>query len=100
MKTIYLDSEFKCHITNDGQMTAVETDCFDGKCDAFIEGHRYIPAGESWTRSDGVVFRGEMIAPWKDYKILCAYQEQYESMLPELQDMQTALETLGVTADE
>lgn len=38
MKIIYIDLDFKCHVTNDGTMTAVETDFFDGKCDAFIEG--------------------------------------------------------------
>ena len=82
---IYIDSVFLCHTTNsDGTLTAVETDFFDGKCDALIEGYRFIPAGESWTRSDGVVFHGEMISPWKDYTILAAYQEQYEAMQAEL----------------
>lgn len=78
MKTIYLDSECKCHVASDGTMTAVETDAFDGKCDAYIEGYRFVPVGESWTRSDGTVFSGEMIAPWKDYKELEAAQAQYE----------------------
>ncbi len=83
MRTIYIDSEFKCHISNDGTMTAVETDIFDGKCAAFIEGIRFVPDGESWTREDGVVFTGEMVAPWMDYNILAAYQLQYETMLAE-----------------
>lgn len=83
MRTIYIDSEFKCHISNDGTMTAVETDIFDGKCAAFIEGIRFVPDGESWTREDGVVFTGEMVAPWMDYNILAAYQQQYETMLAE-----------------
>jgi hypothetical protein len=78
MKTIYIDSDFKCHVTNDGTMTAVETSSFDGKCDAFIEGYRYIPAGEVWTREDGVTFTGEMVAPWKDYKKLDSAQRAYE----------------------
>lgn len=78
MRTIYIDSDFKCHVTNDGKMTAVETDFFDGMCDTFIEGYRYIPAGKSWTRSDGAVFRGEMIAPWKSYSELDAAQREYE----------------------
>lgn len=85
MKTIYIDSDFKCHVTNDGTMTAIETDFFDGKCDAYIEGYRFVPYGESWTRSDGVVFHGEMIAPWQDYNVLQAYQKQYEAMNAELQ---------------
>lgn len=79
MKTIYIDSEFKCHITDDGTMTAVETDFFDGKCDAFIEGYRFVPSGETWAREDGVIFHGEMITPWKPYSELDAAQEEYES---------------------
>lgn len=75
---IYIDSEFKCHASDDGTMTAVETDVFDGKCDAYIEGYRYIPAGQMWTRADGVVFTGEMIAPWKPWAELDAAQREYE----------------------
>ena len=81
---IYIDSDFKCHTSNDGTMTAVETDFFDGKCDALIEGYRFIPAGESWTREDGVVFTGEMVAPWKPYSELAAAQQQYERDQDEL----------------
>lgn len=84
MTTIYIDSDFKCHITNDGTMTAVEASIFDGKCDTFIEGYRFVPAGESWTRSDGTVFTGEMIAPWKPYSELAAAQAQYEADQAEL----------------
>lgn len=84
MRIIYIDSDFKCHTVNDGTMTAVETDFFDGKCDAFIAGYRFVPAGETWTRSDGEVFTGEMVSPWKDYDILAAYQEQYETTNAEL----------------
>lgn len=87
MKTIYLDSEFVCHTTNEtGTYTAVETDFFDGKCAAYIEGYRFVPAGENWTRSDGEVFTGEMIAPCADYSILAAAQQQYETMLSEMEE--------------
>ena len=99
MKTIYIDPDFRCHPASGEGLRAVETEFFDGKSDAFIEGYRFVPAGESWVREDGTVFAGEMIAPWKDYNVLAAYQEQYEAMLPELEDMRQALETLGVTAD-
>ena len=75
MKTIYIDSKFKCYTVNDGTMTAVETDFFDGKCRQYIEGYRFVPAGETWTREDGEVFHGEMIAPWRDYAILSEFQE-------------------------
>ena len=98
MKTIYIDSDFRCHTADDGTMTAVETDAFEGKCDTFIEGYRFVPSGASWTREDGVVFQGEMISPWKDFEKLDAAQRQYEQA--QLADMRQALEVLGVTLDE
>ena len=99
MRTIYLDNDFKCYTEPAEDRTAVETDFFNGKCKTFIEGYRFVPAGQEWTREDGVVFRGEMVSPWKDYLILEAVQAQYEETLAEMQDMQTALETLGVNAN-
>lgn len=78
MKTIYIDSEFKCHVSPSSGYTSGETDAFDGKCDAYIEGYRFIPAGQTWTRADGVVFTGEMIAPWKPWDELDAAQREYE----------------------
>ena len=78
MRTIYLGSDFKCHVTDDGTSASLETDFFDGKCDAFIEGYRFIPAGEVWTRPDGVVFTGEMISPHMDYAALDIAQRAYE----------------------
>ena len=92
MIRIYIDSDYKCHLADDGTMTAVETDFFDGKCDAFIEGYRFVPFGESWTRSDGEVFTGEMIAPWKDYSELDAAQRTYER--ERLADAENALAIL------
>ena len=103
--TIYIDSDFKCHVSDDGTMTAVDTDFFDGKCDAYIEGYRFVPAGSVWTREDGTVFNGKMVAPWKDWRALDAAQrayerEQYAAMEAELADARAALEILGVRADE
>lgn len=95
MKTIYIDPDFKCHTINDGMMTAVESDFFDGKCDAFVEGYRLVPAGASWTRKDGVTFTGEMIVPWKPYAELDNAQREYERQL--LSTYAEALETVGVT---
>jgi len=83
MKTIYIDNDFKCHTSNDGTFTPVETAFFDGKCDAFIEGYRFVPSGSEWVRSDGVVFKGEMVSPWKPYSELAAAQAQYELMMAE-----------------
>lgn len=104
--TIYIDNDFKCHVSNpDGTHTAVETAAFDGKCDAYIEGYRFVPAGAEWTRQDGVVFQGEMIAPWRDWRELDAAQRDYEreryaALEEELADAKAALEILGVSADE
>jgi hypothetical protein len=96
---IYIDSEYRCHTTNpDSAFREVYVSFFAGKCQTFIEGYRYVPAGESWTRSDGVVFTGEMIAPWKPYTELDSAQRAYEQEL--IADMQNALNKLGVTLDE
>ena len=95
MRTIYIDSDFKCHVVDDDTMVAIETDVFDGKCDTYIEGYRFVPEGESWTRSDGKVFDGEMVAPWKDYTILDSAQRQYEKAL--LAEYAEALQVMGVS---
>lgn len=76
--TIYIDNEFKCHMTYMDGLTKIETDFFDGKCTEFIEGYRFVPNGESWTRSDGKMFTGEMITPWKPYAELDNVQRKYE----------------------
>lgn len=78
MKTIYIDSEFKCHVTSGEGLTSIETDAFDDKCNIYIQGYRFIPAGQTWTRADGVIFSGEMIAPWKPWDELDAAQREYE----------------------
>lgn len=92
---IYIDSEFKCHTSNsDGIYREVETTLFNAKCDEFVEGYRYVPSGESWTRSDGAMFYGEMIAPWKPYSELDSVQREYErQQLNELKNIQTDLNT-------
>lgn len=98
---IYIDNDFKCHVSNpDGILTPVETDCFDGKCAAYIEGYRFVPAGAAWTRQDGVVFQGEMIAPWKDWWELDAAQRAYErELLAQYEQALSEIESaLGVTA--
>lgn len=88
---VYLDSDFKCHVTDDGTMTAVETDYFDGKCDAYMEGYRFVPSGAVWTREDGAVFHGEMITPWNDWLDLDEAQRDYE------REMLTAFEEENAT---
>lgn len=99
MKTVYIDSDFKCHTTNpDGTFRAVEDPFFDGKCKTFIEGHRFKPDKEIWVREDGEVFSGgEMITPWKPFEELDAAQREYERK--KLADAENALAILlgGVT---
>ena len=91
---IYLDSDFRCHFSDDGSMRSIETDFFDGKCAAFIEGYRFIPAGESWIRSDGAVFYGQTIAPAEDYDRLEKAQRQYEA------DESSRLADLGIPQEQ
>ena len=95
MKTIYIDAEFKCHMADDGTMTAVETSFFDGKCDAYIEGYRFVPEGTEWEAEDGSSFYGEMIAPWKSHIELERAQMEHERQL--LAEYAEALKVLGVT---
>lgn len=99
---IYIDNECHCHTTNpDNTFREIETDFFDGKCDAFIEGYIFIPEGESRTRSDGVVFHGEMIAPWKDYDELDNAQREYEkALLADLQESSILLSDLEAAYQE
>lgn len=81
---IYIDTEYHCHTDNpdgvfrDAIMSENARAFFSNRCTTFIEGYRYVPYGESWARYDGVVFRGEMITPWKPYDELDAAQRKYE----------------------
>lgn len=70
-------------------MMPVETERFVDKCPQYIEGYRFIPAGERWTDPDGYVFTGEMVAPWKDYAELDTAQREYERQM--LADYESAL---------
>lgn len=72
--TIYIDNDYKCHLSDDGTRRAFELPFFDSKCAEFIEGYRYVPSGETWTRKDGQVFAGEMISPCENYSQLAAIQ--------------------------
>lgn len=98
MKAIYIDKEYKCYVSPGPGLTAVETDFFDGKCDAYIEGYRFVPSGQTWTRSDGVKFAGEMVSPWKDWNELDAAQREYER--EQYQALVAENATLSVALDE
>lgn len=97
--TIYIDSEYKCHVSPGEGLTAVETDAFNGKCRQYVEGYRFVPAGQSWTREDGQVFEGEMVAPWRECELLAELQALYEEEQEKQADMAAALNAIytGVT---
>ncbi len=104
---IYIDADFKCYIALKEGRTALETDFFEGKCAAYIEGYRFVPAGKTWTAADGTVFRGEMITPWKPWAELDAAQrayerEQYDTLTAQNAEYESALSeietALGVNA--
>ncbi len=98
--TIYIDDDYKCYVSAADGRRAIETNEFNGKCDEWIESYRLVPAGKTWTREDGEVFKGEMVAPWKDlsdaYAAQTAYvtaqNTQYEAALTEIEA------ALGVTS--
>lgn len=78
---IYIDNDFKCHITNSGSMTSIEDAFFNNKCPNLIESYRFVPSGETWTREDGIAFVGLMIAPWRDIRQYDGEQRAYERNL-------------------
>ena len=81
MRKIYIDSNNHCHVVNDGTMIAVETEVFDGKCDAYIEGHCY-----------EIMENAIAVYMWKPYSELNAAQREYERRL--LKESQTELSEL------
>ena len=81
---IYIDSDYRCHTTNpDNAYREFDVPYFDDKCSVLIEGYRYVPADESWTREDGEVFQGEMVSPAVDYALIGIAQEQYDHDMAE-----------------
>ena len=94
---IYIDSDFKCHVSAAEGRRAVETSFFDGKCPEWIESYRFVPEGETWTREDGEAFTN-MVSPWKDLREAYAAQTAY--VTAEVEDMRAALDLLGVTNEE
>lgn len=92
--TIYIDSDYKCYVSAAEGRRAIETNEFDGKCPEWIESFRFVPAGETWVKPNGEMFRGEMVSPWKDlgeaYAAQTAYvtaqNAQYEAALTEIEN--------------
>ena len=95
MKTIYIDSDFMCHTTDDGTMTEVQLDEFDDLCNNAIELMRYIPENETWVRPDGRAIHGIFIQATDSVKI-DAFQKQWREDQAQMEDMQNALNILGV----
>ena len=77
-ETIYVDSLNHCYRIDDGTMTAVETDFFDGMCDTFVEGYCY-----------EIKKNGITVYPWKPYSELDAAQREYERW--QLEEMQETI---------
>ena len=92
MRKIYIDKNYKCHIENGKNLREIETNYFDGKCDTYIEGYRFIPKGETWKREDGATFTGEMTTPWMDHSKLDEAQREYE--LQQIKEMTTTIAEL------
>lgn len=78
--TIYIDDDYKCYVSAADGRRAIETNEFDGKCQEWIESYRFVPAGERWVKPNGEMFRGKMVAPWKDLGKAYAAQTEYLSV--------------------
>ena len=89
---IYVDinNDFKCYTSNAGAMREINLEFFDGKCKAFIEGFRCIPATDASGNEIFTVFA------WREFSLLEEFQRQYEELLAEQADMQAALAVLEV----
>lgn len=103
---IFIDSDCKCHLSDDGTRRAFDVPFFDGKCAEFVEGYRFVPSGETWTRKDGQTFKGEMMAPCRDYSQISEIQTavdraqaQVQQTINEYEQALSEIEiALGVTS--
>lgn len=88
---IYIDSDFKCHVAPGEGLREFETTFFSNVPDAYVEGYRYVPSGETWVRKEPIYdmnhevvgeseteFIGEMVAPWKPWDELDKILREYE----------------------
>ena len=93
MRTLYLDDQCMAHSQQNEAGTWApwqdEGGFFMGKCDAFIEGCRVVPEGETWTRADGMVFTGLMIAPVENPAVLWGMQAEADRQT--IADLDTAV---------
>lgn len=91
MITIYIDSDYMCHLEDGEGRTEVQTDVFDGVVNDAIPYYRYIPQGESYTDKKGRTLHGLFIQATDSAKINSITQSAI------MADMQNALSILGVT---
>lgn len=79
---------------------AAEDTFFDNKCSNLIESYRYVLAGATWTREDGVAFAGPMVTPWRDIRQYDGEQRAYErNLIAQYESALTEIEAaLGVNA--
>lgn len=97
---IYIDNDYKCHAFPGEGLREFVVPFFDGKCQTFIEGYRYVPEGERWVKPNGEFFRGEMISPWAPYQLLAAAQAAYEEGQTESGGSEALLEAADVAYKE
>lgn len=99
--TVYIDSDYKCHVSPAEGLREIEAHEFEGYCVEYIEGMRLVPEGETWIREDGYAFEGRMVTAWKDYDKLYKAQLEYEvaQLKIALADADAALSILGVKVD-
>ena len=98
--TVYIDDDYKCHVTPIVGARDIEESFFDNKCPSLIESYRYVPAEATWAREDGVAFVGPMIAPWRDIRQYDGEQREYErQQIDQYESALSEIETaLGVNA--
>ena len=88
---IYIDSDFKCHTKPADGLREFETKFFSNVPDAYVEGYRYVPDGETWVLKTPTYnmehevvgeseteFIGEMMAPWKPWEELDKILREFE----------------------
>lgn len=88
---ISIDSMNICHISEDEGYEIPE---LEGKCKAYIEGFKYIPAG---TEYKGRLYRGSALFPYVNVETLESAQAEYERLTAMYEDACAGLEKVGVT---
>ena len=78
---VFIDKDYKCHTKNLANYRLVNVPYFDGKCETFIEGFRYIPNGEKYKKETGEIITGKALLPFKDLILLETIQRLYEEFL-------------------